>query len=59
LMLITKQPAQIAQIAFGHFVEYFCFFLCPLDRGRVKLPKKRSASPHKRNVGLCGAFAWH
>jgi hypothetical protein len=34
-MLITKQPAQIAQIAFGHFIEYFCFFLCPLDRGRV------------------------
>lgn len=35
-MLITKQPAQIAQIAFGHFIEYFCFFLCPLDRGRVR-----------------------
>jgi len=37
LMLITKQPAQIAQIAFGHFIEYFCFFLCPLDRGRVNM----------------------
>ena len=35
-MLITKQPAQIAQTAFGHFIEYFCFLLCPLDRGRVK-----------------------
>ena len=34
-MLITKQHAQIAQTAFGHFIEYFCFLRCPLDRRRV------------------------
>nr|DAF37781.1 MAG TPA: hypothetical protein [Caudoviricetes sp.] len=36
-MLTTKQPAQIAQTAFSHNIEYFCFLRCLLDRGRVKV----------------------
>ena len=36
LLLTTKQPAQIAQTAFGHYIEYFCFLRCLLDRGRVR-----------------------
>ncbi|WP_418618710.1 hypothetical protein, partial [Ruminococcus sp.] len=35
-LLTTKQPAQIAQTAFSHNIEYFCFLRCLLDRGRVK-----------------------
>ena len=31
-----KQPAQIAQTAFGYFGDLFCFLCCLLDRGRVK-----------------------
>ena len=31
----TKQPAQIAQTAFGHNIDYFCFLRCLLDRVRV------------------------
>lgn len=35
-LLTTKQPAQIAQTAFSHYMEYFCFLRCLLDRGQVK-----------------------
>ena len=31
----VKQSAQFAQTAFGQYIEYFCFLLCLLDRGRV------------------------
>ncbi|WP_418819332.1 hypothetical protein, partial [Ruminococcus sp.] len=36
-LLTTKQPAQIAQTAFSHNIEYFCFLRCLLDRGRVSV----------------------
>ena len=35
LLLTTKQPAQIAQTAFGYYIDYFCFLHCLLDRGRI------------------------
>jgi hypothetical protein len=32
----TKQSAQIAQTASGNCIEFFCYFHCLLDRGRVR-----------------------
>lgn len=34
--LTTNQSAQFLQTAFGHNIEYFCFFNCLLDRERGK-----------------------
>ena len=64
-MLTTKQPAQIAQTAFSHNIEYFCFLRCLLDRGRVKIVafciennKNYTLTVEKYNISYQQIYSW-
>ena len=54
-LLTTKQPAQIAQTAFSHNIEYFCFLRCLLDRGRVNSSKVSPYFSFQRVIPLSSA----